>query len=69
MAQINPSKVCKECFVKFCDCTCETCLKAAPRNARLTKLELTRLNIAAGLIEAGVDPTTFKDTMKYGKGF
>lgn len=62
-------KNCKECFIKGCDCLCETCRKAASRNDRLTRLELTRLAVCAGLIEAGIDPVKFKDTMKYGKGF
>ena len=44
---------CKECFIRGCECECNTCEEVRPRNWRLTNLELTRLSVAKALEESG----------------
>lgn len=51
---------CKECFLKGCDCTCTTCIAVRGRNTRLTRLELTRLSVIAGLAEAKANGKTIQ---------
>lgn len=55
---------CKECFMQGCDCPCATCEAMRPRNDSLTKLELTRLQVEAGLLEAGIDPVLYRKFMR-----
>jgi hypothetical protein len=64
-------KNCKECFLKDCECECDTCVAVRPRNHTLSKLELTRLSIEAGLNESGLsDEKKQKVTrMLRGQGF
>lgn len=48
-----PDKKCKECFLKGCDCECETCIKARERNNRLSLQALMILQISHVMNDMG----------------
>jgi hypothetical protein len=59
---------CKECFLKGCDCTCDTCRNAASRNKKLSRLELTRLSVQAGLDESNLSKASKNRVARMLKG-
>lgn len=45
-------KKCKACFMKDCDCTCNTCEAVRMRNKILSQKELDLMNVGDGIMEA-----------------
>ena len=43
--QLNLPFECRECYLKGCNCECQTCKDAHPRNDKLTQKELDALSL------------------------
>lgn len=45
----NEPNDCRACYVKDCDCTCNTCKAAQERNDKLSNEELSQMNLKSAI--------------------